>query len=332
MHTHERKMNTRKTGLKILAVMLAIVLAFSTALFLLNFWEQHNSRFQGQEVELEENLIYKGEEYKLRDGIETMLVLGLDSYEGATDDSYNNDRQADFLMLLVIDNKNDTCKGIHINRDTIVEMNVLGVGGERVGTVEKQIALSHTYGNGREVSCRNTANAVSKLLGIKVDHYLSITMSAVPVYNDLVGGVTVEVMDDFTTLDATMVKGETITLTGEQALRYVRSRQGLDDPTNNQRMKRQKQYLEGLYESSQRCIAEQEDFVSKAALAMTDYMVSDCSGNKLEKFLTRVAEHKLDDILTIAGETVKGEEFMEFYADKDSVEQIVVDCFYERKN
>lgn len=331
MRTHERKMNTKKTGLKILAVMLAIVLVFSTALFLLNFWERHNSQFRGEGVELEENRIYKGQEYELRDGIETMLVLGLDSYEGAAGDSYNNDRQADFLMLLVIDNENNTYKGIHINRDTIVEMNVLGVGGERVGTVEKQIALSHTYGNGREVSCRNTANAVSGLLGIKVDHYLSITMSAVPIYNDLVGGVTVEIMDDFTTMDATMKKGETITLTGEQALRYVRSRQGLDDPTNNQRMKRQKQYLEGLYESSRRCVAEQEDFVSEAALAMADHMVSDCSGNKLEKFLTRFAEHKLDDILTITGETVQGQEFMEFYADKESVEHIVVDCFYELK-
>ena len=329
MHTHERKQNTRATGLKILAVVLAIVLVFSTALFLLSFWERQHSLFPEREQELEKAMVFEGKEYVLRDRIETLLVLGLDTYENHESDSYNNDQQADFLMLLVMDNQNKTCKAIHINRDTIAEMNVLGVAGESIGTVKKQIALSHTYGNGREVSCRNTANAVSDLLGVEVDHYLSVTMSAVPLYNDLVGGVSVEILDDFTSVDPAMKQGETVTLTGEQALRYVRSRKGLDDATNNQRMKRQKQYLEALYESSRRSMAQQEDFVSEAALTMADYLVSDCSGNKLEKLLSRFTEHQLDDILTIAGETVEGEEFMEFYPDDNAVKQVVVECFYQ---
>ena len=331
MHTHEQKQNTRRTALKIAAVALAAVLVISTVLFLLSFWERQYGLYPEHEQEMEKSLTYMGQEYVLRDGIETMLVLGLDTYEIQQDESYHNNQQADFLLLLVMDNKNKTCKAIHINRDTMVDMYVLGVAGERVGTVNKQIALSHTYGNGREVSCRNVANAVSGLLGVKVDHYLSVAMSAVPVYNDLVGGVTVEVLDDFTSIDKSMVQGETVTLMGEQALRYVRSRKGLDDATNQQRMKRQKQYLEGLYASSRRCAEQQEDFVSKAALAMTDYLVSDCSGNKLETVLTRFTANDLDDILSIDGEAVKGEEFMEFYADEDAVKQIVIDCFYELK-
>ena len=329
MHRHEQKQHTRNTVLKICAVALAAVLLVSTVLFLLSFWERQHSRFPEHQQEMEETLTYMGKEYVLRDGIETMLVLGLDTYAIHQEESYNNDQQADFLMLLVMDSKNDTCKAIHINRDTMVDMHVLGVAGEHIGMVNKQIALSHTYGNGREVSCRNTANAVSDLLGVKVDHYLSVAMSAVPVYNDLVGGVTVEILDDFTAMDKSMAKGETVTLTGDQALRYVRSRKGLDDPTNQQRMIRQKQYLEGLYRSSRRCMEQQEDFVAKATLAMTDYLVSDCSGNKLESVLSRFTANDLENILSITGESVKGEEFMEFYADEDAVKQIVIDCFYE---
>ena len=329
MHTDKRKQNTRRTVLKITAVALAAVLLISTVLFLLSLWERQYGQFTGDEQVMEKTLTYMGKEYVLRDGIETMLVLGLDTYEIQQDENYQNNQQADFLLLLVMDNQNKTCKAIQINRDTMVDMYVLGVAGERVGTVNKQIALSHTYGNGREVSCRNTANAVSGLLGVKVDHYLSVAMSAVPEYNDLVGGVTVEVLDDFTSIDKTMVLGETVTLTGEQALRYVRSRKGLDDPTNQQRMKRQKQYLHGLYASSRLCMEQQEDFVAKTALAMTDYLVSDCSGNKLESLLTRFTENELDNILTITGEAVEGEEFMEFYPEKESVQQIVVECFYQ---
>ena len=329
MNGHEQRRNTRKTLLKIITVLLVIVLLFSTVMFLLSLWDRYYGRFPQHDTQINRTLTYNGEEYTLREDIETLLVLGLDTYADTGLESYNNDKQADFLLLLVMDTENGTCKGIHINRDTMTEMNVLGVSGDRIGTVTQQIALSHTFGNGREVSCRNTANAVSDLLGVEVDHYLSVTMDAVPVYNDLVGGVTLELLDDFTAVDPAMKEGETVTLTGQQALTYVRARKGLEDPSNSHRMARQKQYLEALYERSQQCVQEQDDFVSKAALAMTDYLVSDCSGNKLESLMTRLVEQRLDTILSPDGRLVQGERFMEFYPDEDHLLQIVIECFYE---
>ena len=62
---------------------------------------------------------------------------------------------------------------------------------------------------------------------------------------------------------------------------------------------------------------------------MTDYLVSDCSGNKLESMISRFAEQPLDTILSPSGELIRGEEFMEFYPDPDELMQIVIDCFYE---
>ena len=331
MNKREKERATRRTALKIATVILVVVLLFSTGMFLMSIFERYYGQYAEQPLPDTESdvLTYDGEEYVLRDGIETLLVLGLDTYAGETPESYNNDKQADFLLLLVMDTENDTCKAIHINRDTMADINVLGVAGEKVGTVRKQIALSHTYGNGREVSCRNVANAVSDLLGVEVDHYVSVTLDAVPVYNDLVGGVTLEILDDFSAVDPAMVEGSTVTLTGEQALKYVRVRQGLEDSSNSRRMTRQKQYLEALYERSRQCAREQEDFVPQAALAVTDYLVSDCSGNKLEDLMSRFAEHPLDTVLSPEGELVKGEEFMEFYPDEDSLRQTVIECFYD---
>lgn len=327
MNGHEQRVNTRKTMVKVFIVLLAAVLLFSTVMFILSLSERHRSRYLEQDASI---LTYNGKDYVLRDGIETLLVLGLDTYSGTETESYTNTKQADFLLLLVMDTKNGTCKGIHINRDTIADMSVLGVSGDRVDTVRRQIALAHTYGNGREVSCRNTADAVSTLLnGVEIDHYVSVTMDAVPTYNDLVGGVTLEVLDDFSAIHPDMKERETVTLTGEQALAYVRARKGLEDPSNSRRMARQKQYLEALYQRSRQCVQEQEDFVPKAALAMTDYLVSDCSGNKLESMISRFAEQPLDNILSPGGELIQGEEFMEFYPDPDELMQIVIDCFYE---
>ena len=36
---------------------------------------------------------------------------------------------------------------------------------------------------------------------MKIDHYMTLTMDAVGILNDLAGGVTLEVLDDMTELD-----------------------------------------------------------------------------------------------------------------------------------
>lgn len=330
MTGNEDKVNARMTALRIGAVVLAVIMLLSAVFLFIKRLEKRFGDYAETSMSLDGTMSYNGQDYVLKDNIETILVLGLDKFGNEDSGSYNNDKQADFLLLFAIDNSAKTCKAVHINRDSMVEMNVLGVAGDKIGTETKQIALSHTYGNGREVSCRNTANSVSKLLlGVEIDHYVSVTMDAVPMYNDLVGGVTLEVLDDFTGIDDSMVKGETVTLNGEQALRYVRTRQGLDDPSNNNRMKRQKQYLEALYKQSHQLVEDDGSFVSRAALKMTDYLVSDCSGNKLEDLLNRLSNYKLEAILELDGETVMGEEYMEFFPDENSVKKAVIDCFYK---
>ena len=110
------------------------------------------------------------------------------------------------------------------------------------------MALAHTYGSGGSDSCLNAVKAVSRLLGgVKIDHYMTLTMDGVGKINNLVGGVTVTMLEDFSELDPAMKKGETVTLKGEQALLYVRTRQGIGDQSNLSRMERQRQYLESFY-------------------------------------------------------------------------------------
>ncbi len=324
-----QKNDRKRLLLKAGAVFFAAMLLLSTGLLLLSQWEKHYREDQVDATLMEERITYNGQEYVLRDDIETLLVLGLDTFENADSDSYRNDKQADFLMLLVMDKQDNSCKAIQINRDTMAQLDVLGVAGDKVGTTTGQLALAHTYGNGREVSCRNTATAVSNLLGVDIRHFVSVSMSAVPLYNDLVGGVTLEIADDFTSVDPTMVQGTQVTLTGQQALLYVRSRYGLDDPTNNQRMVRQKQYLHAVMEATEQRIQEDKSFVTTAIREMDTYWVSDCPATQLEDMMTRYTTSHPETIYTIEGTTQLGEEFLEFYPDADSVKQIVIACFYE---
>ena len=320
--------------LRYAAVFCAAVFLVSAILLTLNIWENRQAFFSSDvPMGLESTIEYDGKTYTLKKDVQTLLVMGLDKFEDAiANDAYNNDQQADFVMLFVIDNLNETCTAIHINRDTMVDINVLGIAGEKVGTVNKQLALAHTYGNGAEVSCGNVADSVSGLLyNVKIDHFVSVTMDAVPVYNDLVGGVEVTVLDDFTGIDDTLVKGETVTLKGQQALHYIRSRKGLEDSTNMHRMVRQRQYLKALYEKSNQCVQNDSDFIINSSLKMADYMVSNCSVNQLQTLFEKISDYEFCDIRAIEGDSVVGEKHMEFYPDVDSMKKIVVELFYKEK-
>ncbi|MBQ4140351.1 MAG: LCP family protein [Clostridia bacterium] len=330
-----RSRELEKRYLHIAAVVFLFIFLLSTVLLIVNLWENRDSaRFPEGTAGPQSVLEYNGKEYGLKEGVRTLLVLGLDKFdEVEVDTGYTNDRQADFVMLLVIDDNDKTVTALHINRDTMADITVLGLAGEKIGMVNKQLALAHTYGNGKEVSCRNTAEAVSSLLyNITIDHYVSVTMDSVPAYNDLVGGVEITVLDDFTGIDEDLVKGETVTLMGDKALTYIRSRKGLDDSTNSTRMVRQRQYLNALYKKSVECKNSDENFVLNAVLKMADYMVSDCSTNQLTSLAQTIIDYKFTEIKTIEGDNVVGEQHMEFFPDVESLKKNVVELFYVPKN
>ena len=111
-----------------------------------------------------------------------------------------------------------------------------------------QLALAHTYGSGGSDSSLNAVKAVSNLLGgVKIDHYMTLTMDAVGKINDLVGGVTLTIPEDYTSIDPSFKKGATVTLKGEQAEKYVRYRDITETGSNEGRMERQTQFIQALF-------------------------------------------------------------------------------------
>ncbi len=329
--------------LKFAIIAVLIVFLISVALILLEGWDRGHGRYNGEYKIDDRTFSYNGEVYVPKENIETFLVMGLDKVKGeSVHDSYDNDEQADFLMLFIFDNDEKVCSAIHINRDTMADINVLGVAGNRVYTVTKQIALAHTYGKGGDISCRNTADAVEALLAnpkaldrilplkdVKVNHYISLAMDSVIVMNDLVDGVEVTVLEDFTGIDDTLVKGKVVTLTGQQALNYVQTRRGLEDSSNSTRMERQQQYINALYNKYLQRMTADDEFIVEASLAMSDYIVSDRSVTQLQELARKFSEYEYVGITDFDGTFALGEEFMEFYPDDNSLITAVIEGFYK---
>lgn len=263
-----------------------------------------------------------------RKDLETILVMGLDKNERSEMlEGYVNKTQSDFLLLLVIDRENRSINSLQINRDIMTEITRLGVFGGSAGKYTAQIALAHAYGSGGSDSALNAVKAVSNFLGgVKIDHYMTFTMDSVALVNDMVGGVTVFIEDDFSEMDPSLVQGQEITLKGEQALHFVRGRSNVADGTNLNRMARQRQYMMGLYEKIMAAAAQDEAFPEKLVKKLADAFDTDLSVYQLDSLFDTLLECKMGEILTIEGENVRGE-FMEFYADPDSVARAVQTLF-----
>ncbi len=282
------------------------------------------------EVETEDSIYYNGAYYVLNENLSTLLILGIDDFEVTESDTYRNSSQADLVLVAVFDEENKTCTLLHLNRDTMTNVSVLDALGHDVGVTYEQLALAHTYGRGLEDSCENTVNTVSSLLyGVEIDNYISLTMDAVSILNDAVGGVTVTIEDDFTGVDDTLVQGETVTLMGEHALNFVRARYSMtDDSSNLARMERQKTYMVALTSALKSAASEDAAFLLETYTAIADYVVTDCDINAMADYGTRLSEYSLTDIVSPDGEAIKGEVYMEYYVDETALQQLVVDLFY----
>lgn len=325
-------MKLNRDFFKIAAILLGAALLVILFFSILSKWEHKQGAVDISDSDMQDDgrLYLNGQCYAPNEDLDVTLLIGVDKYESQTQgESYNNNQQADFLMLLVMDRENESYTVLHLNRDTMTEIPVLGVRGEKAGTITGQLALAHTYGSGRLDSCRNTAEAVSNLLyGIEIDHYIAVTMDAVAQINDLVGGVTVTVLDDLTSVSPELTQGATVTLTGDMALAYVRTRYGLDDSSNLQRMERQRQYLSALGEILSTKADSDETFFVELLEAISEYMTSDCTANQLSLLSDRFSVYGDRGFLTVEGEAVVGDEFIEFYPDEEALKQLVINLFY----
>ncbi len=272
------------------------------------------------------------EAYLPKEDVTNLLIIGLDDFgELMSSGSYNNTQQADFLLLLSFNHTDKTYSAFHINRDTMTEVEILGVTGASAGHKVQQIALAHTYGNGLDLSCKNTVKAVSKLLyGVKIDGYFAITMDAVSIINDSIGGVEVTVADDMTAVDPRLISGHTVELDGDLALKYIRARMALSNSSNIARMKRQEQYLNAFVDKLSKSGAT-SSLATKIYKDAADYTLTNCTVSELQTLFDYTSKYSKGGFYSPEGKAKAGDEFMEFYVDETKLQKLVADKFYDKK-
>ena len=324
----------KKSSLSVLVVvLLLIIVLIGCGIRLLDSAVFSDNRENGLQEESEKKTItVNGVDYYPRQDITVILAMGIDTEgEMADSGSYNNDGEADVVSLIIFDELEECCTVLNLNRDSMVDMPVLGVDGRKAGTAYQQLALSHTYGSGLEDSCENTKETVSKLLNnIYIDYYIAANMDAIAIANDAVGGVTVNVTDDFSGVTDTIPMGQ-VTLKGRQATSFVRMRKDVGDQLNISRMERHKEYIDGFMQSLRAKRSEGDSFIYSMYADISPYIVTDLSANALSGMYSRYEGYQLKDIISPKGENVRGEQYMEFYLDREALDELILDVFYKKK-
>lgn len=274
-----------------------------------------------------------GIEYYPRQDITVVMLLGIDNQGPVKEsESYDNPGAADMITLMIFDRKTEKCDLLVFNRDTMVEMPVIGLTGKPAGTYYGQLALSHTFGSGLEDSCVNTRTTVSNLLlGAPIDYYFAMNMDGIGILNDAVGGVEVTIEDDFSLVDPTLVMGQTIRLNGRQAVNFVRTRHNVGDQLNLSRMERHKAYMRGFATALKEKLEGDPLFASQLLEQVSDYTVTDCTGTVLNRLASDFGDYELGQILTPEGGNVLGEEYYEYRLDAEKLEQLALALFFEPK-
>ena len=279
----------------------------------------------------EEIIEVQGEKYRKRSGVTTILLLGVDRDSNVENAGFRNGGQADFIRLVVFDSEEKTASQLAIDRDTMTPITILGVFGNRSGVRTVQICLAHYFGADRAQNAELTREAVSNLLlSTPIDFYASMNLDGISALNDFVGGVTVTLEDDFSHLDPVMTKGSTINLLGDQAELFVRSRRSVGVGTNESRMRRQQQYISTLSDKLQARMRKNQNEIGALYDALEPYLTTDMSRGRIINEVWAARDYKTS-FYELAGEhTIGSDGFVEFHADQNALEQMVLRLFYEK--
>lgn len=281
---------------------------------------------------------WNGTVYRRNSHVKAILCIGVDRGEKLTElKGYNEAGQADAVFLLAQDTARNQLKILMIPRDTMAEIGIINLDMSDAGVEVRQLALAYANGDGREKSCENTVTAVESLLhGFTVDAYLAADMEMISLLNDAVGGVTVTVPTaGMEKKNPAFVKGEIITLYGEQAEQFVRYRDIESAYSAMYRMDQQQEYITGFFEAVKETSKENSQIVTQLFELAEDYIVTDMGKDQYLKLaLDALNQGGLEkqDFYTLPGSGVATDVYEEYYADEKGMIQVMLNLFYRESS
>lgn len=276
---------------------------------------------------------YQGKVYEYNEEIVTFLIMGIDKMEEVKESKDDvSGGQADALFLVILNPDDQGIKILAVNRDTMTDVVVYDPGlGEKSPVTMAQIASQHGFGDGKELSCELTRDAVSRLFyDLPISGYVAVNMAAIPELNDALGGVDVTSLEDLHVKIKGAREGAELHLMGMDAFWYVKYRDVEVFESARGRLARQKQYLTAFV--GKVIAATREDITLPINLygKLKQYMVTDVATEEVAYLASELIHYSFDQnsIYTLEGTTKMGEKHEEFYPDEEAKRDLMIRLFY----
>ncbi len=277
---------------------------------------------------------WNGKHYRRNTYVKPILLLGIDNAGSMQEKKeYGYAGQCDAVFLLAQDTARNTVKLLIIPRDTMTEVLEENPDTGVIEPYTDHLSLSYCFGDGQAESCENTLHSVRKLLmNLDITEYMAIDTTVLAALNDAVGGVTVTIpTEGMEKVDPAFAYGETITLHGEQAEHFIRYRDTTVDNSALDRTRQHRQYITGFFAALKNASRSNSGIVSSLYEQAQGYMVTNMQKETyLKAALDVLQQGSLDDsnMLTLPGYGTATDTYDEYYAEDDSIPDILLDMFY----
>ena len=280
-------------------------------------------------------IFYNGHNYRYKDSMTSILFMGVDKDElGTVNNVVGTGGQADALYLIAIDTDNGITTTFQISRNAMVDIDLYNTAGDFIRTENNQICLSYAYGDGKETSAENTVRSVRRLFyGLPVaQSYTALDISCISAMNDSIGGVTVTSPVTYKDDSNKVVynEGQTYELHGKDAENFVRLRNHKSDNYNDNRMARQKAYLNAFIDKT--VTMTKSDITTPVAIynSAKPYMTTNLSVSKVSYLATDLLRKGITsaDIQKVPGKDKEGKNYVEYKVDNKKFFKMIVDTFY----
>lgn len=301
-------------------------------------WQNGNSKAGNGSEDfgvVHDTIEYQGKTYKRNSYVKAILCMGIDRDTDLSQETgAGNGGQSDGVFVIAEDTARDTVKILAIPRDTMTKITLRDLSGNVLGQDIQHLTLAYGYGDGRELSCEYMSQAVTELLcGLRIDGYAAVSMKALGMINDSVGGITVTIDDEgMVSRDPAFEMGKTLTLKGDQAEKYIRYRDITVDNSAITRLERQQTYIEKFAQAMKQTARQKEGYFADLLDQLAPYMVTNLTKDQyLEMGMAFMKSSQTlgdEDIQMLPGEGRVTDWYDEYIPDLEKTKEMVLNLFY----
>lgn len=275
----------------------------------------------------------KGVAYNYRDDIISILLMGIDYMNDERNwyyETVSNGGNADVMALVILNTKTFDFSILYIPRDTMADVIAMDAEGNYIDTLRTNISTAHSYGDGKELSCQLTAEAVSQLMyGVPVNRYVSLDYDALYALNSIIGGLKITFPEDYTFFNSSYTAGNTVTMNDLQLRTFMTYRSTTDVEGAYNRGVRNMVVLKALFEQCKDEIVADPTVALDFMSQLSSYLTTDLDLSEITFLARNIGKMSFtsDTVIRLPGESVMGEQYAEFYPDEQWLHDFVVDTF-----